>query len=98
MNTQPEDNTKPETLRLAEWFETSPNTRDKKAAAELRRLHEEIQDEERRFNNLSSRFTELDKLNREFYEALDRIAHEARNIGSAHIIARDALAKARGNT
>ncbi len=40
MNTQPEDNTKPETLRLAEWLETSPNTRDKKAAAELRRLHE----------------------------------------------------------
>ena len=40
MNTQPEDNTKPETLRLTEWLETSPNTRDKKAAAELRRLHE----------------------------------------------------------
>lgn len=40
MNTQPEDNTKPEALRLAEWLETSPNTRDKKAAAELRRLHE----------------------------------------------------------
>jgi len=32
--------TKPEALRLAEWLETSPNTRDKKAAAELRRLHE----------------------------------------------------------
>jgi hypothetical protein len=40
MNTQPEDNTKPEALRLVEWLETSPNTRDKKAAAELRRLHE----------------------------------------------------------
>ena len=38
MNTQPEDNTKPETLRLAEWFETSPNTRDKKAAAELKNM------------------------------------------------------------
>jgi len=33
-------NTQPEALRLAEWLETSPNTRDKKAAAELRRLHE----------------------------------------------------------
>lgn len=32
--------TQPEALRLAEWLETSPNTRDKKAAAELRRLHE----------------------------------------------------------
>ena len=33
-------NTKPEALRLAEWLETSANTRDKQAAAELRRLHE----------------------------------------------------------
>ena len=31
----------PEALRLAEWLETSANTRDKQAAAELRRLHEE---------------------------------------------------------
>ena len=33
----------PEALRLAEWLETSANTRDKSAAAELRRLHEENQ-------------------------------------------------------
>ena len=33
-------NTQPEALRLAEWLETSANTRDKQAAAELRRLHE----------------------------------------------------------
>lgn len=40
MSTQPEDNTQPAAIKLAEWFETSPNTRDKKGAAELRRLHE----------------------------------------------------------
>ena len=31
----------PEALRLANWLDTSANTRDKSAAAELRRLHEE---------------------------------------------------------
>ena len=30
----------PEALRLANWLDTSANTRDKSAAAELRRLHE----------------------------------------------------------
>lgn len=38
--TQPENNKKPKAITLAEWLETSPNTRDKQAAAELRRLHE----------------------------------------------------------
>ena len=36
--TQPENNKKPKAITLAEWLETSPNTRDKQAAAELRRL------------------------------------------------------------
>jgi hypothetical protein len=39
-DTKPEENKKPKALQLAEWFETSPNTRDKQGAAELRRLHE----------------------------------------------------------
>jgi hypothetical protein len=33
-------NTQPEALRLAEWLETSANTRDQRAATALRRLHE----------------------------------------------------------
>lgn len=51
--TQPEDNTKPKAISLAEWFETSPNTRDKQAAAELRRLHEVNQELVEALNKLA---------------------------------------------
>ena len=40
MSKQPEENSQPEAVVLIDWLETSPNTRDKRAATELRRLHE----------------------------------------------------------
>ena len=91
-------NTKPEALRLAEWLDTHSNGSmdvKHKAAAELRRQHEEIKCEERRFSDLWEQFAALDKVNQELVEALEEFLRNPAG-DNTEDIARAALAKARG--
>ena len=74
--------------------------RNSQAAAELRRLHEEVKCEERRFNDLWEQFAALDKVNQELLEALKEIADWTDRYTSAghpiSTVARAAIAKATG--
>ena len=70
-------NTQPETLKSLDEKFTSGNsipvqqaTITKDEYLELRRLHEEVQCEERRFNELWDSFAEISKVNKELVEAL----------------------------
>lgn len=91
MNTQPEDNTQPEAIKLAEWLETSPNTRDKKGAAELRRLHEENQtliEKAQAYQDIHDAVVNdndsLYALNRELVEALEDMNNGLKYIRETH--------------
>jgi hypothetical protein len=72
--------TQPEALRLAEMFDSLKLTvigaqnalPMEEAAAELRRQHEEIKCEERRFNDLWDQFAALVKTNEELVEAIEQ--------------------------
>ena len=102
----------PEALRLAEANEhlaVQAKTDEEKRsiivrlfddnAKELRRLHEEVKCEERRFNDLWDQFAALDKVNQELLAALKEIVDQHGKfehcMWAAHI-AREAIAKATG--
>ena len=72
------DTKQPEALRLADWItgeefygSSDPFINDKmdRVKAELRRQHEEIKCEERRFSELWEQFAALDKVNQELLAA-----------------------------
>jgi S-adenosylmethionine:diacylglycerol 3-amino-3-carboxypropyl transferase len=90
--------TKPEALRLADWCDLGVDPYDKRAAVVLRRQHEEIKCEERRFSELWEQFAALDKTNQELLEALKAIVELHDNTGlfstSDFDKARAAIAKA----
>jgi hypothetical protein len=71
MSNEPEENRQPEALQLAEWFETSSGNRDKRAAAELRRLHEAHDWQYKMAGQRLRRIEKLESQNQELVEALE---------------------------
>ena len=107
--------TQPEALRLADWLDGSSNgplDARHKAAAELRRLHDEncrlteqLQDEIASYGRLSDLVSVLDSRNQELLEALKFIADRrdlmfAECCDAEEIVdrARAAIAKAQGGS
>jgi|GEM_PF-3803207 len=92
----------PEALELADLLNKKDFALHRQSANELRRLHEEVKCEERRFNGLWEKFAALDKTNQELVEALKEIASwTERYTTPGHpvsMVARKAIAKATGES
>ena len=75
-------NTQPEALRLADVLDRYAHGDDfqrpvEAAIRELRRQHEEIKCEERRFSDLWEQFAALDKKNQELQRGFDSVLNQA---------------------
>jgi hypothetical protein len=99
--------TQPVTLRLADDLEKHVGGNIAfRSAAELRRQHEEIKCEERRFGDLWEQFAALDKVNQELVKALRYIKNQVIGSDWTHeqalnfckATAKEALNKAKGET
>ena len=89
--------TQPEALRLAELIDWPSVNYGHEAAAELRRLHEEVQ-EQCRINGMGAeREARLMAINQELLEALKGAANYIDTMGGISSSYRQLIAKAGGN-